>query len=107
MGNPTATFDQRKLNQATEIVHALSHPLRLRIIDELMMRGEASVSDLQDSLDLEASVVSNHLRVMRQAGIVDTERQGKFIRFTVDSERLHSITAAINNFSFSFHEVEV
>ncbi len=106
MSTPTATLHQRKLDHATEILHALSHPLRLQIIEQMTPRGEATVLELQESLSLEASVISNHLRVLRQAGIVDTARQGKFINFQIDSDRLSDISAAIMRFSESFEEVE-
>ena len=106
MGITAAALDQRQLDQATDILHALSHPLRLQIVDYMGARGEATVLDLHGALGLEASVISNHLRVLRQAGIVDTERQGKYINFLVDSERLETIRQAIARFSTHCQEVE-
>ena len=107
MGMSAAALDQRKLDHASEVLHALSHSIRLQLVSYMSARGEATVVELQDALGLEASVISNHLRVLRQARIVDTERQGKFINFLIDSDRLDSIGVAIARFSESFEEVEV
>ena len=48
-----------------------------------------------DQLRLEQSVASQHLAILRRAGVVVTERQGKFIYYTVDKERINHISRLV------------
>ena len=58
------------------VMKALAHPSRLMMIDELS-RGERCVCDLRDLVGHDMSTVSKHLRVLKDAGIVQDERRGK------------------------------
>lgn len=66
---------------------ALADPVRLQIVRALQS-GPMSVSDLVMLLELEMANVSHHLRVLFHANIVTTERDGKFIYYTVNKEFL-------------------
>ncbi len=59
---------------------ALGDPIRLQLVRALT-GGPLSVSDLAILLEMQISNVSHHLRVLHHAGIVDTEREGKFIYY--------------------------
>ncbi len=61
---------------------ALADPLRLQIIRALQ-NGPLSVSDLSLSLEQEIGTISHHLRVLYHAGLVSTERDGKFIYYSL------------------------
>jgi len=54
----------------------MAHPTRLWIIDQLYY-GEKSVRELVNQIDFDFSTVSKHLSVLKKAGIVDSEKQGK------------------------------
>ena len=60
------------------MLRALSEPLRLRIIDSLRS-GPSSVSDLCQTLDAEIATVSHHLGILKNSGIVQRHREGRFI----------------------------
>jgi DNA-binding transcriptional ArsR family regulator len=66
---------------------ALGDPVRLQIVRALQS-GPMSVSDLVLLLELEMANVSHHLRVLFHSGIVTTERDGKFVYYTVNKEFL-------------------
>jgi DNA-binding transcriptional ArsR family regulator len=61
---------------------ALAHPGRIRIL-ELLVKGGRSVQELQAALDLDQPVVSQHLAVLRNQGIIAAEKQGVSVRYTV------------------------
>jgi DNA-binding transcriptional ArsR family regulator len=51
-----------------------------------------TVTDIYIKLRLEQSVASQHLAILRRAGVVLTERQGKFIYYSLDNDRLVQIS---------------
>ncbi|MGH9408831.1 MAG: ArsR/SmtB family transcription factor [Vicinamibacterales bacterium] len=61
---------------------ALAHPVRIRIL-EILVRGERSVQELQDALALDQPIVSQHLAVLRNQGIVLSRKQGLSVRYAV------------------------
>jgi DNA-binding transcriptional ArsR family regulator len=59
---------------------ALADPHRWSVID-LLMDNPKTVADLLEHLGLEQSLLSHHLRILRQAGIVESRREGKKVRY--------------------------
>ena len=67
---------RNKTNEArAEVFKALSHPSRLAIIDALA-EGERCVAELNESIDADMSTVSRHLSVLRNSGILSSEKRG-------------------------------
>lgn len=58
-----------------EVIKALAHPSRL-LIAESLMRGELCVCDLKDLVGADMSTVSKHLSLMRDAGVLVSEKRG-------------------------------
>jgi DNA-binding transcriptional ArsR family regulator len=77
-----------KLRMSSDILRALAHPLRMQILEFIDNNRSVNVNKIYVSLGLEQSITSQHLRILRQAGIVTTERLGKFIYYVVDYERV-------------------
>lgn len=89
MGKPVKIpLDYHALRNANDLMRALAHPLRLRIIELLHNCPEASVQTIYTELGIEQSVASQHLRILRQASLVQTHRQGKFVYYLPDEQRL-------------------
>ena len=65
-----------------QFFRALAHPVRIRIL-EILVRGDRTVQDLQDALGLIQPVVSQHLAVLRNRGIVATKKQGVTVRYAL------------------------
>jgi len=89
--------DLINLKKAAVILRAINHKLRqqmLRLIDE---QKKLTVTELYIRLRLEQSVASQHLAILRRAGFVKTERDGKFIYYMVNTERLASVNQFITN----------
>ncbi|HEY1603448.1 MAG TPA: metalloregulator ArsR/SmtB family transcription factor [Pirellulales bacterium] len=64
---------------------ALADPDRLRIVNSLL-RGEKSVTGLGDELGMPIDKVSHHLGVLRVAHLVSTQKQGKFVIYSLSPE---------------------
>lgn len=73
---------------------ALGDETRLRIL-ETLGAGERSVADLMDSLELGQSLVSHHLRTLRQAGLVSARRDGRWIYYAIVESTLAAARLAI------------
>ena len=80
-----------KFIQKSELLKALSHPIRLCIVKDLMEK-ESNVTNIQDRLDLPQSTVSQHLFKLKAAGIIKGEREGLKISYQVINEEVRKIT---------------
>ncbi|MFN8331157.1 MAG: metalloregulator ArsR/SmtB family transcription factor [Saprospiraceae bacterium] len=58
-------------------------------------QDKMTVTDIYIKLRLEQSVASQHLAILRRAGVVATERQGKFIYYSLDLDRLNQISKLV------------
>jgi len=88
-------LDYADLRKAVLVLRAVNHKLRQRIIDLLEDGETMTVTDIYIKLRLEQSVASQHLAILRRAGVVATERQGKFIYYSLDKERLAQISVLV------------
>jgi DNA-binding transcriptional ArsR family regulator len=94
-GKKDILLDYAELRKAVLVLRAVNHKLRQRIID-LLEEGESmTVTDIYIKLRLEQSVASQHLAILRRAGVVKTERQGKFIYYSLDKDRLSQISRLV------------
>ncbi len=67
---------------------ALADPTRLRLLDLLLERGEATASALATELPITRQGIAKHLLVLKRAELVQAQRTGRETRFTVRDERL-------------------
>ena len=94
-GNKDIPLDYLELRKAALVLRAVNHKLRQRIIDLLEENGRMTVTDIYVKLRLEQSVASQHLAILRRAGVVQTDRQGKFIYYSLDKDRLGQISSLV------------
>lgn len=87
----TMKIDFLQVKKAALILRALNHKLRQQILKLLEESGKMTVTEIYVRLRLEQSVASQHLAILRRAGIVKTERDGKFIYYTVNHGRIEDI----------------
>jgi DNA-binding transcriptional ArsR family regulator len=84
-------IDLLNLKKASLILRALNHKLRQQILKMIDEQGKTTVTELYVKLRLEQSVASQHLAILRKAGFVNTDREGKFIYYSVNTNRLKDI----------------
>lgn len=80
------------------MLRAMVHPLRIDILRFIDENQSVNVNKIYNSLNLEQSITSQHLRILREAGLVETERDGKFIHYRVDYPRVIHTVEAIDRF---------
>ena len=75
---------------------ALCHPVRLQIV-ELLSRygGQACVCDVEGQFDLSQPTISHHLRILREAGLVNAEQRGLWVYYYTDPAKLASLAALL------------
>lgn len=76
------TLDERigtdKLVRASEMLKVAAHPQRLAILDLLGGKQRMCVSDLMEALGIEQAILSQHLTLMRDKGLLGVEKEGKY-----------------------------
>jgi len=80
-------------------MRALAHPLRLRILEFIDQEGETNVNKIYRSLNIEQSITSQHLRVLRLADVVQCEREGKMVLYKIKYDVVTKAEKAITNFN--------
>jgi DNA-binding transcriptional ArsR family regulator len=73
---------KQKYEARAQVIKAMAHPTRLFIVDELA-KGERCVCELRDMIGADISTVSKHLSVLKQAGIVEDEKRGLQVWYTL------------------------
>lgn len=87
----SVNVDYHALKKAALVLRALNHKLRQQLMKLIDEEKRITVTEIYVRLRLEQSVASQHLAILRKAGIVSTERDGKFIFYTVNYKRLDEI----------------
>ena len=81
------------LDEATKLFKSLADETRLSIIRQLAEQHEVCACDFQACCDLAQPTVSHHLKVLREAGLVNTERRGLWVYYTLNRDKLEAARA--------------
>jgi len=92
----TLKVDLLNVKKAALILRAVNHKLRQQILKLIDEHGKMTVTEIYVKLRLEQSVASQHLAILRKAGFVKTDRNGKFIYYFVNSNRLQELNQFID-----------
>ena len=71
------------MDRDAETFQALGDPTRLRLLNLLRQTGEVCVCELVDALRLPQYNISRHLQILRQAGLVDDRKRGKWVYYAI------------------------
>jgi ArsR family transcriptional regulator len=91
---PVAPPDDETL---AAMAKAVAHPARLAILRVLTQRATCATGDVVAELPLAQSTVSEHLRILREAGLIHGEIEGPRTRYCVDATGLAILKAGINS----------
>lgn len=83
------------LKRAALTLRAINHPLRKEIFELLNEKEKMTVTEIHNKLRLEQSVASQHLAILRKAGFLFTERDGKFIYYRINFQRLAEVAVLV------------
>lgn len=98
MNKTKVVFNAEKLETSCELMRALAHPLRLRILEFIDQNGTINVNKIYNALKIEQSITSQHLKIMRLAGVIDAFREGKFVHYSINYSIVKRAEIAVNNF---------
>ena len=86
------------MQRFTDDLQILAHPIRMQILDILgQSRDAVCVCDLEAALPVKQPTVSHHLRLLREAGLIDCERQGLWAYYFVQRDALAALRARITD----------
>jgi DNA-binding transcriptional ArsR family regulator len=88
-------IDAIKLKKAALVLRAVNHPLRQKMLKSIHQKQAVNVSDLYKALRIEQSVASQHLAILRKAGFVAAERDGRIIYYSVKYDRIKELTGHV------------
>jgi len=92
--------------QFARIGHAVSTPKRIELLD-LLAQAERTVADLAELTDTPIKNTSAHLRTLRQAGLVDTRKDGQFVFYRLADPEVHALVRQLQTVAHArFGEVE-
>lgn len=94
-----ATLNERigheKLSRASELLRAAAHPQRLAILDALGQEKRLCNRELQSLLGIEQAILSQHLTLMRDRGLLGCEKQGKFTFWSLERPEFMKIVSCL------------
>lgn len=73
---------ERNFEQLAECMRALGHPVRLQIVKGLI-NNECNVTQIQHNLGIPQSTISQHLKILKNAGIIESRREGTMVCYKV------------------------
>lgn len=94
-GPPVPDTTQADLEIAL-VAKALAHPARVRILRILLARATCTCGEIVDALPLAQATVSQHLKVLKEAGLIKGEIDGPRVCYCVDRERLAWVDQALS-----------
>jgi ArsR family transcriptional regulator, arsenate/arsenite/antimonite-responsive transcriptional repressor len=101
MGTPTATnpadaIDPPDDDTLATMAKALGHPARVAILRHLASQDTCNTGDLVDHLPLAQSTISEHLRILREAGLIQGEIDGPRTRYCLNRTGIATLHAGID-----------
>ncbi len=91
-------INQVNLKKASNIARAIAHPIRLSILKFISEQGTTNVNKIYNTLSLEQSITSQHLRILRTSELVNTQREGKFIHYSVNLKKVAAFNESLTVF---------
>ena len=88
-------FDIDFLENSTETLRSIAHPVRIAIIDLLFKNKQMTVTEIYEQLKLEQAVVSHHLRILKNKKVVNVKRDGKNSLYSLTNKEFHKIVTIL------------
>lgn len=92
---PTPGRTAPGVEERARLLKAIADPTRLAVLDMLSYCGTHCHGDLEDLLDVPTSRLSFHLKVLRDAGLVESQREGKRVRYRLMDGAFDRICRAV------------
>jgi len=87
------------LEKAYKILKALSHPMRIKIVEMLHEKKQMCVTEIYNALKLEQSTTSHHLGILKEGYILTSERKGKQIYYSLNGKNFSELLQCLKKCS--------
>ncbi|MBQ9131915.1 MAG: winged helix-turn-helix transcriptional regulator [Clostridia bacterium] len=94
-----------KHNQEIKVFKALADDNRLEVM-ELLMSGEKCGCELVEALKIGQSTLSHHMRILCEAGLVDSCKEGKWMHYSLSAEGSAQVRAFVEKYTLSPEQTE-
>lgn len=93
----SAPYDEHQATELAAVFKALGDPVRLRLLSMIASRSgdEVCVCELTPAFDVSQPTISHHLKLLRQAGLVDCERRGTWVYYRALPAALDRLATAL------------
>ncbi len=92
----TQTLDTERAQALANDMQILGHPVRLQLLDLLVQsEGEVCVCDLEAAVPVKQPTVSHHLRLLREAGLIDCEKHGLWVYYFIRRDAVRALRGRI------------
>jgi DNA-binding transcriptional ArsR family regulator len=88
-------FEIKNINKAIITLKAIDHKFRKDILKLIESKKEITVTEIYKKLQMEQSVVSQHLALLRACEIVKTKKVGRFIKYSINNEKIQHIKSKV------------
>jgi DNA-binding transcriptional ArsR family regulator len=94
-GKTQEILTETAVESTAHVLRCLGHPLRLRILDVLEKEGEATVTRIYETLEVEQAVASQHLTTMWDKGILKRRKDGVHVFYGIGDERALKVLSCV------------
>jgi ArsR family transcriptional regulator, arsenate/arsenite/antimonite-responsive transcriptional repressor len=94
-GPDTPPLPQEARDELAARFKALADPTRVALVNRLAAAEEVCVCDLNTAFDLSQPTISHHLRILREAGLVESTRRGTWAYYRLVPEAIDSLRGAL------------
>lgn len=88
-------FKESFLENSTETLRAIAHPIRIAIMDLLYKNGQMTVTDIYTKLNIEQAIASHHLRILKNKNVVVVQRDGKNSLYSLATNDFYDIVETL------------
>lgn len=94
-GLATSPVTEQDADRLAPMFKALGDPVRLRLASMIASAPEVCVCELTPAFDLSSATISHHLKTLRDAGLVDSERRGTYVYYRIRPQALAALGALV------------
>jgi len=87
----------KRFDEVGELLKAMAHPVRICILNGLIKKGECNVTFMQGCLEVPQSTISQHLQKLKAAGLVQSERRGLEVIYSIKDPRVKPLMEILVN----------
>ncbi len=86
---------RREVNQIAEVLKVIGHPIRLRIMLKLAKKF-CCVGEIWESLQLPQAVVSQHLKILKERGVLEARREGTKVSYLIKDSMIRDLVTTLD-----------